>query len=93
MEFFLNFYVALFVVVGIPVAMYAGGRGVITSTVIKYVGSIVIAVGGIGAHRAYMGREVGIVVAVIGLVLFANGLKGELVRELRQEFDSPVGRQ
>ncbi len=93
MELILLFYVAIFLVAGIPVAIYIGGRSLITSTVLKYAGAIVIAVGGMGADRAHMGRGLGIAVAVVGLVMFMNGLKRELVLELRQEVDSPKNRQ
>ena len=50
-----------------------------THTVVKYVGAVAMAAGWLGNHPAYMGRDLAIPLLVTGIVLFANGLKGELI--------------
>ena len=47
-------------------------------TALKYIGAVMIAAGWIGIPPDYMGREVAISLAVVGIVTFANGIKGEI---------------
>ena len=48
-------------------------------TICKYLGAVVIAVGWIGNDPYYMGRDIAIPLTVLGIVMFANGWKGELL--------------
>jgi hypothetical protein len=54
----------------------------INPTMIKYIGAVAIAAGWFGLPPEHMGRDVAIPLIVVGIVLFANGLKSEIIEAL-----------